>query len=98
MSGFRKFRGYLIPTLLITILAVSVLATYTVYSGMNQSKGDPTAYVGVAFCGNTTQQAELLIDRVKSYTNLFVLATGRNPISTSQKVLKKFVITRLPMG
>ena len=89
MSDLRRFRKYLIPTLLITILAVSALATYTVYSGMNNPKDDPSAYVGIAFCGNTTQQAKLLIDRVKSYTNLFVLATGRNPISANQTIIEE---------
>jgi hypothetical protein len=33
-------------------------------------------YVGVSFCGNTTQQAITLIDRVKNFTNLFVVQTG----------------------
>lgn len=39
-------------------------------------------YVGVAFCGNTTAEAKLLIDRVKTYTNLFVLQSG--PISENE--------------
>ena len=89
MSGSRRLRKFLIPTLLITILAISILATYTVYSGMNKPKADPGAYIGVAFSGNTTQQAKLLIDRVKGYTNLFVLASGRNPISTNQTVIEE---------
>jgi hypothetical protein len=89
MSSSRRFRKFLIPTLLIAILAVSILATYTSYSGMNKPKADPGAYVGVAFSGNTTQQAKLLIDRVKSYTNLFVLASGRNPISANQTVIEE---------
>jgi hypothetical protein len=33
--------------------------------------------VGVAFCGNTTAEAKLLIDRVKGYTNLFVVQSGQ---------------------
>ena len=33
-------------------------------------------YVGVTFCGNTTSDAKLLIDKVKGYTNLFVLQSG----------------------
>ncbi|MCX6644568.1 MAG: hypothetical protein NT043_05125, partial [Candidatus Bathyarchaeota archaeon] len=81
MSRVKRVRKYLIPTLLIVILAVSVLAIYTSYSSGNQPKANPNAYVGVAFCGNTTEEAKLLIDRVKSYTNLFVLDSGRNPIS-----------------
>jgi hypothetical protein len=54
------------------------------YSSGNQPKANPNAYVGVAFCGNTTAEAKLLIDKVKTYTNLFILDSGRNPISESQ--------------
>ncbi|MBT0158617.1 hypothetical protein G4O51_01380 [Candidatus Bathyarchaeota archaeon A05DMB-2] len=39
-------------------------------------------YVGVTFCGNTTDEAKLLIERVKNYTNLFVLQSG--PISKNE--------------
>jgi hypothetical protein len=33
-------------------------------------------YVGVTYCGNSTAEAQQLIDRVKSYTNLFVVQSG----------------------
>jgi hypothetical protein len=66
------------------ILAVSILAIYVSYSSGNQPKANPNAYVGVAFCGNTTAEAKLLIDKVKTYTNLFILDSGRNPISENQ--------------
>jgi hypothetical protein len=89
MSGFRRARKYLIPTLLIVILAVSILASYLVVSDVSTSKGNPGTYVGIAFCGNTTQQAKLLIDKVKSYTNLFILAVGRNPISANQTSIEE---------
>jgi hypothetical protein len=84
MSRVKRVRKYLIPTLLIVILAVSILAIYVSYSSGNQPKANPNAYVGVAFCGNTTAEAKLLIDKVKTYTNLFILDSGRNPISENQ--------------
>jgi hypothetical protein len=84
MSSFRQVRKYLIPTLLILIAAIATAQTYFSYSNANNSKPDPGAYIGVAFCGNTTQEAKILIDRVKRYTNLFVFSTGRNPISANQ--------------
>ncbi len=89
MSSLRQVRKYLIPTLLILILAISILATYVSYSNANKPKADPPVYVGVAFCGNTTQQAKLLIDKVKSYTNLFILDSGRNPISENQTAVEE---------
>jgi hypothetical protein len=39
-------------------------------------------YIGVAFGGNTVEEAKALIDRTKNYTNLFILQSG--PISTNQ--------------
>ncbi len=35
-----------------------------------------TFYVGVTYCGNSTVEAEALINNVKNYTNLFVLQSG----------------------
>jgi hypothetical protein len=62
---------------------------YTSYSSANQSKVNPNAYIGVAFGGNTTQEAKLLIDRVKGYTNLFILDSGRNPISENRTAVEE---------
>jgi hypothetical protein len=89
MSGFKQVRKNVIAAFLIVILAVSILAVYMSYSSGSHSKADPNAYVGVAFCGNTTAEAKLLIDRVKSYTNLFVLDSGRNPISRNQSSVEE---------
>ncbi|MCL4430261.1 MAG: hypothetical protein M1167_05870 [Chloroflexi bacterium] len=84
MSGSRRVKKFLIPAFLIVILAVSMLAVYLSQSSGSQTKADPNAYVGIAFGGNTTDQAEVLIDKVKGYTNLFILDSGRNPISANQ--------------
>ncbi len=84
MNGFRQTKKTLIPILLIVILIVSVAATYISSTGKNSAKPVPNAYIGVAFGGSTVQQAKLLIDRVSSYTNLFILDSGRNPISRNQ--------------
>jgi hypothetical protein len=89
MSSPRQVRKYLLPILLIFILAISISATYSSYSSVNTSKADPGAYIGVAFGGNTAQEAKLLIDRVKSYTNLFILDSGRNPISENQTTVEE---------
>ena len=43
---------------------------------------EESVYVGVSFCGNTAAEAKLLIDRVKTYTNLFVLQSG--PVSENE--------------
>ncbi len=77
----------LVPVVLITVLLVSIFALTEHYSS-GTPKADPQVYVGVAFAGNTTDQAKILIDEVKDYTNLFVLAVGRNPISADQAKLE----------
>ncbi len=86
MSRNRQVREALIPALLIVIMIVSAVAIQQFISNksQNQAKADPGVYVGVAFGGNTTEQAKILIDKVKDYTNLFILASGRNPISANQ--------------
>jgi hypothetical protein len=45
---------------------------------INSEFSEPV-YLGVSFCGNTTDEAKLLIDKIKGYTNLFILQSG--PIS-----------------
>jgi len=42
-------------------------------------------YFGVTFCGNTTAEAKLLIDKVKGYSNLFVVDSG--PVSKNETML-----------
>jgi hypothetical protein len=82
MSGSKRVRKRLLAVLLLTVLIVSLIAAYAVYSKPNH-----TVYVGVAFGGTTVPQAKELIDRVKNYTNLFILAAGRNPISYNESAV-----------
>jgi hypothetical protein len=59
--------------LIIVIVTASFLVSYSMTS--NNTEETPF-YVGVTFCGNNTAEAKLLIDKVKDYTNLFVLQSG----------------------
>ncbi len=52
------------------------------------NKGSPL-YVGVSFCGNTAAEAKLLIDKVKPYTNLFVLQSF--PISRNETAINEIL-------
>lgn len=63
--------------LVIPILCILLIASivFFVPSGSEKTP-EIDSYVGVSFCGNTAAQAKLLIDRVKDYTNLFVLQSG----------------------
>jgi len=76
-------RVHLSASVLIGILALS-LATALVAHTQSSNTKTPSVYVGIAFGGTTVNQAILLIDRVKSYTNLFILNAGRNSLSINQ--------------
>ena len=70
--------------LLVLIATASFLIPYT---SMNKRAETKPFYVGVTFCGNLTSEAKLLIDRVKTYTNLFVLQSftvSRNETATKE--------------
>lgn len=56
--------------ILIAVSAVGVVFTYQL---SDPPTHQPSAYIGVAFCGNTTAEGKLLADRVQSYTNLYVI-------------------------
>jgi hypothetical protein len=71
---------------ILLISTISLLVSYTQSSIIQQKK---PFYVGIAFGGNTTDQAKLLIDRTKSYTNLFILNSGINAISTNKSAVQE---------
>jgi hypothetical protein len=91
MRDFKRIMKYAVPCLLILIIVISVSAMFAlnpIPSG-NQAKATTSVNVGIAFCGNTTEEAKVLIDRVKGYTNLFVLDSGANPISRNQTAIEE---------
>ncbi len=74
---------------IIVIIAVSVVTAIQLQKPATNtptSTPTPTAqvevapkkpfYVGVTYCGNSTTEAQQLIDKVKGYTNLFVVQSG----------------------
>jgi hypothetical protein len=77
-------------TFIISLILLIVIATASFlipYSTMNKLTEPRQFYVGVTFCGNSTSEAKLLIDRVKTYTNLFVLQSfnvSRNETATKE--------------
>ncbi|MCW4030346.1 MAG: hypothetical protein NWE92_11955 [Candidatus Bathyarchaeota archaeon] len=72
--------------ILAVVLMLIVLAAFVLILVSNsQSRAPPEdpPYVGIAFCGTTTVQAEVLIDKVKDYTNLFILDSGISALSNN---------------
>lgn len=84
-------KKHLIVALSLVVIAVVVLSSFTaveVYlSFSTHVAANKSFYVGVTFGGDSVTDAEQLIDRVKSYTNVFVLASGtlmQNVAATQQ--------------
>ena len=65
----KKRLMLVLSAVLIVVILVSAFVVI-------QSYKNKPFYVGVTYCGNSTTEAKLLIDKVKNYTNLFVLQSG----------------------
>jgi glutamine cyclotransferase len=91
MRKVKRILKYVVPSILILIVVISVFVIFALdpIQGGNQAKANADVNFGIAFCGNTTAEAKVLIDRVKSYTNLFVLDSGANPISRNQTAIEE---------
>jgi len=69
-----KRKVLLSASILLIVLIVSV--TLIVYFPLTATSTSEPFYVGVTFGGDNAADARQLIDKVKSYTNLFILQSG----------------------
>ena len=69
------------------LIVVIVVSTFVAMQSYKPSSGQVASkkpfYVGVTFCGNTVADAETLVDKVRNYTNLFVLQSGQLEADTT---------------
>jgi hypothetical protein len=83
VSGMWLKKGVASLIIIVTVLLSAVFGSLIFFNQSKSQTADADKfYVGVAFCGNTTAEAKLLIDRVKGYTNLLVLQSG--PVSKNE--------------
>jgi len=77
-----KAKLFVVAAVLLLLVCVIAVTSYVVLS---QEKEKPF-YVGVTYCGRSVQEAKELIDKVKDYTNLFILqsATLQNVIDVEE--------------
>jgi hypothetical protein len=68
-----KFMKFPIALLLITVLVLPSVCFYPASGSSGSTPANDETFFGVTFGGNTTSEAKLLIDKVKGYTNLFVV-------------------------
>ena len=78
-----------ILAIVLTIILLTASTAFLVSHSQSYNSQKETVYVGVAFGGDTVPQAKLIIDKTKSYTNLFILDSGINPISKNQTAVKE---------
>ncbi len=64
------------------IVSSALLFAFFTQTTNAPSDGNSPLYVGVSFNGDTVAEAKLLIDKLKGYTNLFVL--GSTPVSRNE--------------
>jgi len=89
----QKLKRFFTSSKILAMIFVSVLILDSIAFVLPDnnwiSKGSATNdfYCGISFCGTTTAEAKLLIDRVKNYTNVFVVQSL--PISENEAVLNE---------
>jgi len=59
------------------LIIITLLAVLIIGYNLIQTTDNSETYVGVTYCGNSVSEGKMLIDRVKGYTNLFVLQSGQ---------------------
>ncbi len=88
----KRFTVSIIVVIIVVILvfaSAELLLPYLNRDDEEQQSRTDGFHVGVSFGGNTTAQAKVLIDRVKNFTNLFVVQSG--PVSTNETSLNEIV-------
>ena len=78
---------YIGLVLLAIIIVASVLTFVYVNYGAQDVNSKDEFYFGVAYGSKTAKEAEVMIDKVKSYTNLFVLSSW--DITTNETALNE---------
>jgi hypothetical protein len=71
--AFKKQKILFVTILLIVLIVTSAILLIPYNSQQNT---DTSVFVGVSYGGNSVSDAKQLIDKVKSYTNLFILQSG----------------------
>jgi hypothetical protein len=82
--SFKKQKFLFTIILIVIIITSSILL---LVQSCSQQKADSPVFVGVSYGGNSVSEAKQLIDKVKSYTNLFILQSGslqRDPNSINE--------------
>ncbi|WNZ28725.1 MAG: hypothetical protein IAX21_08730 [Candidatus Bathyarchaeota archaeon] len=69
------------------ILLISAISFSLIFNGHHETEPADEFFFGVSFGGNSTSQAKLLIDKVKNYTNFFLISNW--DVSMNQTALNE---------
>ena len=85
LRGLNLKAKWLLALLLVILITVALFILVNPLNQAPSGNGGTSVYFGVTFSSNTTAEAELLIDKVKSYTNLLVVDSG--PVSKNETLM-----------
>jgi hypothetical protein len=81
----KQKKVFVVAAVLVLLVSLTAVTGYMVLNRKtNQTK---EFYVGVTYCGSSVQEAKELIDKVKNYTNLFILQSG--PLATNSEAINE---------
>lgn len=72
----KRWLATTIAVIVIVVVAVSAFAAIETFEFSTPVAAKKPFYVGVTYCGDNVTEAYQLIDKVKGYTNLFVVQSG----------------------
>ena len=61
---------------IVAVIIVASVAGVSITGTVLSNNKNHEFYVGVTYCGDSVEEAKLLIDKAKDYTNLFILPSG----------------------
>ncbi len=72
----KRFKTQKTTFVVSIILVIITLSTIVIVQSGSKNSLNPPAFVGVSYGGSSVSEGKQLIDKVKGYTNLFVLQSG----------------------
>ncbi len=83
----KKWLAIFLSVVIVAVIVVSTFAAIELYVPSVAVANKKPFYVGVTYCGSSLLEAEQLVDKVKSYTNLFVVQSG--PLMSNLTVMEQ---------
>ena len=85
----RRLLAFLLVVVIVVASVITALWLLPMLNTNSNQNPPSDFHFGVSWGGNNTAQAKLLIDRVKNFTNLFVIQSG--PASVNETALNEIV-------